>query len=192
MMSLGVLTLGMAGVIALQKVTLASNTNARNLSAATAIAQAWVERIRTDALQWNNPNLDDMDDTTWVKLQKNAETWCVGGGQGQTKGWQIPTYSAPTLGTPSADVTGSNLYAGDASAAAFCTHVRFTRTYPAPPKTSRLLRVEVRTFWEKSGQPIDCTVDPALFGDDIALGTDAGRYGFVYLTTGVLQNTSPL
>lgn len=178
MMSLGVLTLGAAGVIGLQKVTLAANTNARNLTTASAIAQSWVERLRVDALQWNNPNTPDVSDTTWLKMVSNNPGWCAGGGQ-TNKGWQIASYSALAAASPEADVLGSNVYTGDTAASAFCTHLRFTQLGP------KLMRAEIRVFWERAGQPVDCTADPTT------IGSDTGRYGFVYVTTSVAQNTAP-
>ena len=40
-------------------------------------------------------------------------------------------------------------------------------------------------YWDKSGRPLDCNA---------ALPTDyqLGRYGFVYLVSGALENNSPI
>ncbi|WP_437299075.1 type IV pilus modification PilV family protein [Sorangium sp. So ce426] len=177
MAALGVLAIGATGVLALQKATLISNTNARNLTIANSIAITWAERLRVDALQWNEPmRVPDINsDTDWLALSTTAPFTKV-----------TPT-EITALGSPSADVLGADIYAGDTSASAFCTHVRF-RQFNDPVSGTRiwdsLLRAEIRVVWERNGNPIDCGVDP------LAVDTNPGRFGAVYLTTGVLRNTS--
>ncbi|WP_437745469.1 prepilin-type N-terminal cleavage/methylation domain-containing protein [Sorangium sp. So ce1504] len=177
MAALGVLAIGATGVLALQKATLISNTNARNLAIANSIAMTWAERLRVDALQWNDPmRVPDINsDTDWLALSTTAPFTKV-----------TPT-EITALGSPSADVLGADIYAGDTSASAFCTHVRF-REFTDPVSGTRiwdsLLRAEIRVVWERNGDPINCGILP--------LDVDAapGRFGAVYLTTGVLRNTS--
>ncbi|WP_437870498.1 prepilin-type N-terminal cleavage/methylation domain-containing protein [Sorangium sp. So ce302] len=177
MAALGVLAIGATGVLALQKATLISNTNARNLAIANSVAMTWAERLRVDALQWNDPmRVPDINsDTDWLALSTTAPFTKV-----------TPT-EITALGSPSADVLGADIYAGDTSASAFCTHVRF-REFTDPVSGTRiwdsLLRAEIRVVWERNGDPINCGILP--------LDVDAapGRFGAVYLTTGVLRNTS--
>ncbi|WP_438042835.1 type IV pilus modification PilV family protein [Sorangium sp. So ce128] len=180
MAALGVLAIGATGVLALQKATLISNTNARNLAIANSIAMTWAERLRVDALQWNqpltDPNTDLGTDTAWLALSTTAPFTTV-----------TPT-EIIALGSPSADVLGADIYPGDTSASAFCTHVRF-RQFTDPVSGTRiwdsLIRAEIRVVWERSGNPINCTIITPFDVD-----TDPGRFGAVYLTTGVLRNTS--
>ncbi|WP_437769095.1 prepilin-type N-terminal cleavage/methylation domain-containing protein [Sorangium sp. So ce281] len=177
MAALGVLAIGATGVLALQKATLISNTNARNLTIANSIAMTWAERLRVDALQWNDPMRvpDISSDTDWLALSATAPFTKV-----------TPT-EIIALGSPSADVLGADIYPGDTSASAFCTHVRFrqfTDPVSGTPIWDSLLRAEIRVVWERSGNPIDCTITP------FDVDTDPGRFGAVYLTTGVLRNTS--
>ncbi len=182
MASLAVLGLGSMSVIALQKVTLASNVNARHTAQASAIAQAWQERIKADILQWNKADGSDLNDSVWVKQISQNPNWCVGGAP-TTKGWMVPATNLPALGVSTADVSGLDLYNADAPAA-FCTHVRFTQLYPS------LIRVEVRVFWDKGAikhvnnipDPVDCAVDP----ETVVINTD--RYGSVYTVSAVLQS----
>ena len=49
MVALGVMTVGVFGLIALQLYTIRSNSHARQLGIATQIAQQWIERIKQDA-----------------------------------------------------------------------------------------------------------------------------------------------
>lgn len=177
MAALGVLAIGATGVLALQKATLISNTNARNLAIANSIAMTWAERLRVDALQWNDPMRvpDISSDTDWLALSATAPFTKV-----------TPTEIA-ALGSPSADVLGADIYTGDASPSAFCTHVRFSQ-FTDPVSSARswdsLIRAEIRVIWERNGNPIDCGVDP------LDVDANPGRFGAVYLTTGVLRNTS--
>ncbi|WP_441287874.1 type IV pilus modification PilV family protein [Sorangium sp. KYC3313] len=178
MAALGVLAIGATGVLALQKATLISNTNARNLTIANSIAITWAERLRVDALQWNDPMRvpDISSDTDWLALSTTAPFTKV-----------TPT-EITALGSPSADVLGADIYPGDTSASAFCTHVRFrqfTDPVSGTPIWDSLLRAEIRVVWERSGDPINCTITTPFDVD-----TDPGRFGAVYLTTGVLRNTS--
>jgi type IV pilus assembly protein PilV len=184
MMALAVLTLGASGVIAMQKATLIANTNARNVVTATSIAQAWMERMRADALAWNEPaKTPDLGDTQWLNLAV--------GTQPLGSGWFSPTSSPMTNpqpgGSPQADVMGADIFSGDLSATAFCTQVRLTRFGTAPNlwSISRMIRVEVRVYWDKTSRPLDCT---AALPADYQLG----RYGFVYLVSSVLENNSPI
>jgi len=177
MMALAVLTLGAGGVIAMQKATLVANTNARNLVAANAVAQAWVERLRVDALAWNEPGgVPDLgNDTLWLKSVGN--------------GWFTPPASqTPGLpsGAPQADVMGSDVFAGDPSAPAFCTQMRLVRISTDPNSSFfRVIRVEVAVYWDKSSRQLVCT-------DPLPTDYQLNRYGFVSVVSSVLENNSPL
>jgi prepilin-type N-terminal cleavage/methylation domain-containing protein len=172
MMALAVLTVGAAGVIALQKTTQIANTNARNLATANAIALSWAERLQMDAAQWNNPNgAPDLGDTRWLNMVTvNAGVWFS------------PTPVAPTASNR-ADVLGADLFPGDNAPAGFCTHVRLSNLYPG------LLRAEIRTVWIRSGRAIDCSVQPNTIDADQTLPKPIG-YGAVYITTAILNNVT--
>ncbi|MCC6556603.1 MAG: prepilin-type N-terminal cleavage/methylation domain-containing protein [Polyangiaceae bacterium] len=184
MVALAVLAVGATGVIALQKATLIGNTHARNISIASAIARTWAERLRTDALQWNDPGEvpDLANDTDWLKQLGNPAY----------PDRVIPT-SIADLGSPVTDVLGTDVYVTDPSdpayvETAFCTHLRF-RQFEDPINTGetlwpQLIRVEIRVLWERNGDPIDCSTLPSVV-DPLP-----DRYGAVYLTTSVLQNMS--
>ena len=76
MMSLSVLAFGVTGVIAMQKVTVSSNRNAKDLAIATRIAEAWADQLATDASLWTvdvNGN-STRPSTTWLKLADPTQT----------------------------------------------------------------------------------------------------------------------
>jgi type IV pilus assembly protein PilV len=180
MMSLAVLTLGALGVIAMQKATLIGNTNARNLATATTIAQAWIERLRVDAQAWTEPG--------GVPGYGPNTKWITTGNIGA--GWFVPTQTnalTSPVGGPQADVMGADVMGTDHSSPAFCTNLRIDRFFSNPNLWSlyRMIRVQVRVYWDKSGRPLDCS---AALPNDYQLG----RYGFVYLVSGALENNSPI
>ncbi len=189
-MALAVLTLGAAGVIAMQKATLISNTQARNLTTATNLAQGWIERMRVDALSWTEAGgLPNITNSKWV--------WQVGAG------WFSPEQSIASVapvGAPQADIMGADIYGTDTSAPAFCTQARLTRFTTNPTACIgnaltagdpnlctlyRMVRVEIRVYWDKSGRQLDCTAQ-------LPVDYNLARYGFVYLVSSVLENNSPI
>ena len=177
-MSLAILGIGASGVVAVQKATLLANTSAKNLATANFIAESWMERLRVDALQWNEPAgvPDLVSDTQWLRLASENPVWVT------------PATVLP-FGAADADVTGADNFVTDPApfaASAFCTHLRLTQFNPATlPTYRKLIRAEVRVIWARAGAPLDC---PTLNPDDIDL---RNTYGAVYLTSAVQQNTSP-
>lgn len=177
-MSLAILGVGASGVIAVQKATLIANTNAKNLATANFIAESWMERLRVDALQWNDPaGVPDLaSDTQWLNLASVNPLW------------MIPPTVLP-IGGSDADVLGAEKLPTDPlpiAASAFCTQLRLTLFNPNTlPTYRKLIRAEVRVLWARGGRALDCaTLNP----DDTVLRND---YGAVYLTSAVQQNTSP-
>lgn len=170
MVALGILAVGAAGIIALQRATYISSTHARNLTVANSIATSWAERLRVDALQWNDKNGPDLTDTKWLKLVSSNPDQTV-----------VPTEIA-AFGSPVADVLGSDAYAAPAEQAAFCTHVRFSRAPDLSGNPGSQIIADIRVFWSRSGDPVDCSTDPAQ------VDVNQGKYGAVYLTTSVLRN----
>jgi type IV pilus assembly protein PilV len=180
MMSMAILGVGASGVMAVQKATLLANTSAKNLATANFIAETWMERLRVDALQWNDPaGVPDLaSDTAWLKVATTSPLWVI-----------PPTIAAPQSGGSDADVTGADTFLTDPTplaASAFCTQLRLTSFDPTTlPTYRKLIRVEVRVLWARSGRPLDCTtLNPA----DATLRND---YGAVYLTSAVQQSTAP-
>ena len=122
MMSLAILGVGASGVMAMQKATLLANTSAKNLATANFIAESWMERLRVDALQWNEPQglPTDIGDTAWLNTATANPLW------------QIPATVLPAGGS-AADVTGADALITDpipVAASAFCTQLRQTRFIP--------------------------------------------------------------
>lgn len=184
-MALAVLTISIAGVAAMQKAIGVSNSSARNLVGANLIAQSVMERMRVDALSWNEQGgKADITQTLWLKNYSTSAP-SVGGG------WSSP---APAVGGFAAsqpagawqhDLMAADIYgSSDTFATAYCSQVRLTRL---PNNFARNIRVEVRVVWDRRNQTIDCSALPS--GWD---GVDFfGRYGSVYVVSAVSMNAAP-
>jgi len=179
MMSLTVLALGASGVIAMQKVTLATNRNAKNLSIATRIAQAWADQLTADAALWS-PGPSPRDATTWLVEADD------------TPAWFIPSYSADREFGPAFDALGKPVDPDDSAGVAhFCTHLRFAfmHSETTPTVGNGAIRAQIRIFWRRDDSAADppgadkpCSVTDAQFTaaqDDL---------NFVYLTTAVRES----
>jgi len=183
MIALTLLAIGTSGIIAMQKVTSVTNRESRNLVIANQIARTWMERLRTDAVQWNSPSpansTSDLDtDTVWLKKV--------------TGNWERPVDDI--RGSPTADAFGNDVRDAQADTGSFCTNVRLNWLVGpagagvAPPF---LLRAEVRVYWLRDGGPgglDDKTVcDPGMTNLD-AVSPAVDRYHFVYITSAIAQN----
>lgn len=166
--ALAVLGVGAAGVIAIQKATGLGSVNARNVTTANRIASKWLERLQNDALSWNT--ITGYGSSAWLKEASLPAAL-----------WKIPT-ELPNFGAPDADVLGADIYPGDPSTPAFCTHLRLTALPgslenpaggQAPPYVPAI-RAEVRVFWSKKGQPVNCALDPSTITQTREL------YGFIH------------
>lgn len=199
LVSLTLLGIGAAGVIAMQKTAVQGTQDARQMDMANAIAREWMERLRRDA-------------TTWIPGPIPVVTPPAYIGNAQTirlltpPQWYLPTdRAAPNapqtdVESPGFDVLGRDLPLASLSQAQqgvpgttglmFCTNVRIT------PLTQNqdLLRAEVRVFWPRqltSGlDPQICTQNPPAgwSADD---PTALQKYHFVYLTSAIRMNISP-
>lgn len=184
MMALGVLAVGTTGVIALQKVSLVGNTNARMADAARLVAGTWVERLKSDALQWNDPmGVSDIADTRWLNVAgtynpqnpPNANSW--------VRAPQVANWSSPV-----ADIHGADVFDVNSLDGVFCTHLQLARAvekrYSLGGATHPIaIRAIVRVVWRRDLAPItECrTLNPVDFEND------DGRYGFYYVTTMIGQ-----
>lgn len=185
MIALTVLAIGTSGVIAMQKVTTTANRDARSLAVATQIARTWVERLRVDALAWNQPSPafpggdDRASDTKWLA---NVDT-----------GWFRPQSATEW---PSFDAFGNDVPDGltAANSAVYCTHVRLGWLYGPPSLTTPapyLIRAEVRVFWRREGSGALAGGSSWICdqGQDMTqVGSAVDKYHFVYLTSAIRQN----
>lgn len=181
MIALTILAIGTTGIIAMQKVTTVANRDAKNLVIASQVARTWIERLRSDAVQWNHPSslnpLSDLGETKWLNNVNGT--------------WFRPVDD--TLGSPSADALGNDVREANLGQEAFCTNVRLTWLY-GPPVTvpaPYLMRAEVRVYWLRDGaggviETGKTICDPTINLASVTPALD--RYHFVYLATAIKQN----
>ncbi|MEZ4224146.1 MAG: prepilin-type N-terminal cleavage/methylation domain-containing protein [Polyangiaceae bacterium] len=179
-----VFAIGVSGVIAMQKVTVAANLHAKELSVATHIAQAWGEQLAADAAAWNHPSprnaASDIGETRWlVNVTGNAGVWFR------------PAYDGVLNFGPSFDVLGNVVPDAQLQQAHYCTHIRLSWLYPDNAGNG-LLRAEVRVFWLREG--MGGTVDGLGICDSntdpTAVEGASERYHFVHQTTAIKQATA--
>lgn len=184
LMAIGVLGLGVSGVIAMQKVAVASNADAKNLAVATHIAQSWLDELAADAGQWNDTG--DFNDGAWLSQ--------VGSEVSPASAWFRPTYSSDRNFGSAFDALGNPLAATEvATRAQFCSDLRL-RWMGSQDRIKRgggLIRAEVRVYWRREGVvgltgsvPANvCDVLPAEFDN-----ADPQRlYHVIYLSTALRQ-----
>jgi type IV pilus assembly protein PilV len=190
MMALAVMAVGATGVIAMQKATLVGNTRARNLSTASTIASAWLDRVKLDALSWRKL------DTGGTTISKTKWLTKVGEDFPQQSGdegkWFRPDIDSVAGYSPMADVRGFDITdTNKTSEAAYCTHLRLTQLLP------NMIRAEVRVFWLRNhGTSVSNKYAGTLNGKQLCdgdqgyvtdVGTATSRYHFVYLSSAVMQ-----
>lgn len=137
MMALAVFTTGIAGVIAMQRATVAANRLAKNITVASGIADAWLGQLSTDAAQWRT----DLTGTIWLQTVNVAN---------MNGAWQLPAWNAARDFGPGFDPLGAP---GSANRD-FCAHVRLTWFYPDGTGLggipgNGMIRTEVRVFWPR-------------------------------------------
>lgn len=188
MMALAVLTVGASGIVAMQKFSLGGSLQARNLTAGVNVNAGWLERLNTEAVLWNDANNSDLAQMGTV----NA-FGALPGGANVVGNWV--RLGATTLEGDDADLGAGG---GPNPAAAYCTHLRLS--WIGPPATSDTLRVELRTFWARTGRDITDECDPGVAvagwttaindpAQTVAIGGIARRrddYGWVF-STGTLR-----
>ncbi|MBN1609345.1 MAG: prepilin-type N-terminal cleavage/methylation domain-containing protein [Polyangiaceae bacterium] len=170
MIALTVFAIGVSGIIATQKVTVAANQHAKNLAIATSIAQAWQDQLAVDATYWTPDGTTQPD---WLTSNNGA--------------WFRPEYKGARNFGAAFDALGNVVDdTADPNAAQFCTHLRLTLLYPQTGGNG-LMRTEVRVFWRRDG---GSGVNPVCgTGNNVpAIGADIDDYHFVYQTSAVKQS----
>jgi hypothetical protein len=168
MMSLAVFATGVTGVIAMERATVNSNQQAKNVTIANGIAQAWLSQLATDATLWTRTT--DIMRTTWLKTIVSAND-----------AWQLPAYDGTLAFGPQFDGFGTPVAAGGV----FCAQIRLTWLYgdqsaqqASGVAGNGLIRTEVRVFWPRDPSSVvtnDCQDGTRTTVDNVskALGNAA-------------------
>jgi hypothetical protein len=189
MMALAMLAIGASGIIAMQKITIVANRDAKNLEVANEIARTWIERLRGDAMVWNHPSpvnaTSDITDTVWLNgniKDPGAAAWFRPWNQSAT------LYGVhDALGRDDTTATAATMPEGP-----FCVNIRLTWIRP-----NVSVRGEVRVYWLRQGignwsvpsvpaSPL-CGADPK---NPPSIQYETQTYHFVHLATEIRQNTA--
>ena len=177
MMALTVFAIGVTGIAAMQKVTVAANSHAQALAIATQIAESWQEQLAADSTLWG-PVAANTDGTRWL-------------GSGV---WTRP--GDPREGTADGVDFGAAFDAlgnvtTDANEIFYCAHFRLTPMQAGSAlQGNGLVRTEVRVFWPRSGRPLTnvayCSAGTAANSFTV---DDTDEYHFVHTVSAVRQST---
>lgn len=195
LMSMTVLAVGAAGVVAMQKASVQGNQDARDLDEANAIAREWMDRLQRDATLWtpsdtgtgtNVPSALLIDEG----INKNKGAWYFPSAR------LVPSASQNDYESPGFDPLARDLPSTAAQAEGtlgttglrYCVNVRLTQVVTDPlGGPGNMLRAEVRVYWPRmllaAPDKNYCTSIPP----DESLDT----YHFVYVVSAVRMNISP-
>lgn len=141
LMSMAVLAVGVVGIIATEKVTLAANQHSKNLAMATHIGEAWLGMLDAEAALWGTDGT--FSRTTWLAQGNGVATWFR------------PNYDATLAFGPAFDALGNPVATANQDPnATFCVDLRL-----APLTTTNLgggmIRAEVRVMWLRDQAILD-------------------------------------
>jgi prepilin-type N-terminal cleavage/methylation domain-containing protein len=177
LMSLAVLAVGVVGIIATEKVTLAANVHAKNLAIATHIGQSWLGMLETDATLWGRNG--SLTPTTWLEQGAGIATWFR------------PTYDTVVGFGPAFDAIGNPLLQQDEEDAKFCVDLRLA-TLTTNNNGGGLVRAEVRVIWLRDDGALGsagiaaehaCSVEAV----SVAAEAESRLFHFVFVSGGVRQ-----
>lgn len=197
MMALTILTIGILGIISMQKSAVVTNNDAQQFTVATQIARTWIDRLNRDATKWNHPSVqqtasDLAADTVWLSAvdvpSLNYPKWF----RPAAVNWASGLNESPAFDRNGNDIAYTN-GASLLNDTVYCTHVRLRWIYPA-----QLIRAEVRVFWRKKsvsagyGPAIGwtssmCPAGSASTAASDTLGQDSTDFRWVYAVTSVAR-----
>jgi prepilin-type N-terminal cleavage/methylation domain-containing protein len=183
LMAISIFGIGVSGIIAMEKITSASNAHAKNLAIATHIAESWLDMLATDATTWTAPGAPGasglIGNTTWLNaVTSNANT---------VNNWGLPNFSNVLAFGPAFDALGDPINPAGTTPVAFCSHLRLSWLYQPTTTGNGLIRAEVRVFWLKDGQEFAqsmCTTGQVA---NVGAATDA--FHFVQKITAIRENS---
>lgn len=186
MMGLSILAIGSVSIMGLQKFAAMGTLTSRHITSASAVSAGVLEAMNAESLSWvdNTPTSGEVDRMPWLG---SALVAANGTNQGL---WARPTTIAPlppdVAGTFNAFTLEGVAQDADSVGAptAYCTHVRATwlgrqnELGPGTADDAGAVRVDVRTFWARSGR-------------DISNECDANGVFSILAVTDLLESTVP-
>jgi Tfp pilus assembly protein PilV len=178
LMSLAVLAVGVVGIIATEKVTLAANLHAKNLAIATHVGQSWLGMLEAEAALWGRDG--SLARTTWLEQGAGISTWFR------------PDYNGDISFGPAFDALGNPVRTQDQDPnAKFCVDLRLA-TLTSNNNGGGLMRAEVRVIWLRDdgalgGSDLSPTHACSVAAVSVADEAESRLFHFVFLSGGVRQ-----
>ena len=206
MMGLSILAIGSVSIIGLQKYAAMGTMTSRHITSASAISAGVLEAMNAESLSWvGNGAPAAVPDPALMPWLGSALLAADTLSEGL---WTRPTIVAGTFNAFT--IEGVPMDSGAPTApTAYCSHVRAAwlglqdQIILGDDLDAKAVRVEVRTFWAKSGRDIsaECSnttftqpqIDMLLAGTTVNTpinGRDRLEYGVVYFTT-IIRRPSP-
>jgi type II secretory pathway pseudopilin PulG len=185
MLSLTLLGIGTAGVIAMQTTAIDGNYDARRLDVANGVLREWTERLRRDGMMWTLPNARNPLTTSDNRVSA-APLLAIVDPDPTNASWRLPIAREgdPIPLMPQFDLLGRDVTVAG-TPVVFCTQVRLSWL-----DNGNLIRTDVRVFWPRgTGAMTDCTANPAAGWE--SLPATINKYHFVYGVTAIRRNPSP-
>jgi len=175
LMSLAILAVGVVGIIASEKVTLASNQHAKNLAIATHIAQSWIGMLNAEATLWSASGLTTTRNPWLTQAASTAD-------------WFRPDAVATLDFGPAFDALGNPTGVDDAR---FCVDLRVA-PLTLTSTGGGMVRAEVRVMWLRD-QPMVSDGDATLVNACSVSAVEASQgdanrlVQFVFMSSAVRQ-----
>lgn len=145
MIAMAVLTVVAGGLIGMQAMTSRSNRISREMTIATEIAQTWAERMKLDAMTWNN----NVATTVWL-----TESGAMGA-------WLTP--ATALLAPPPIRSFAFDRYGRDVDPAGgdvfYCVAYNFNWVV-----VNESMRIDIRVYWPREGTATAPTCNQAAIG----------------------------
>jgi hypothetical protein len=179
LMSMAVLAVGVVGIIATEKITLAANVHSKNLAIATHIAEAWLGMLDAEAALWGT-----------AVPQFTRTTWLAQGPGASLTTWFRPIDNETLNFGPAFDALGNPVRTADQDPdARFCVDLRLS------PLTTinaggGLIRAEVRVIWLRNENAIGgvtATNACSIAAMAVEGANESSLFHFVYMSGAVRQ-----
>jgi type IV pilus assembly protein PilV len=177
MAALLIFGIGLLGIMALHVVARKGNNDAMNITAATSIAEHWMERLRTETVMWQTgpSDLRPVETPMLAPIGPGINT------PGATTGWISPPDNPLLTKTlEERTVAGGG---GPVPVGEYCTQYRLTTLIP-----NQVLRTEVRITWWKEdvARPTNWNTCPTPVG--AGGDPDISKYHVIALSSTLWRN----
>jgi len=182
MISVVIMTIGAAGIMAMQGASARSNQDAAQTSLAINFATSWMERVKRDARMWTATGSGSLAATRYLsEFTKTGESkWFLP--QTDTTNFPSESAAASVMGfeTPLVVPAGSGL-----PIPYYCVNMRLTTAHQTGGNLDAL-RVDVMVWWPRSDSvatTVKCSDGPLSAAQINGTSADASKFRKHFLST---------